>query len=149
LLQLESIVTFVDNMNNTRFATAIHILTILAKSPDAWLSSDWIADSIQVNPVIVRKELGELQDHGWVISRKGKEGGYRLLIPSKEISLADIYKTVKKTDVLGKKNLNPNPKCPIGKDINKELEHLFEEIDESLFKTLQHRSLESFARLFN
>src|SRR5690606_35616506 len=117
-------------MNNTRFATVIHILTILAKSPGEWLSSDWIGGSIQINPVIVRKELGALQGQGWVISRKGKEGGYRLLVPSKEISLADIYKTVKIADVLGKRNLNPNPKCPIGKDINKELEDLFAEIDE-------------------
>lgn len=148
MLQLKNILTFVTIMNNTRFATAIHIMTLLAKSPDEWLSSDWIAGSIQVNPVIVRKELGELQDQGWVISRKGKEGGYMLLIPSEEISLADLYKTVKKTDILGKKNLNPNPKCPIGKDINKELENLFEEIDNILFEALQHRSLESFAKKF-
>ncbi|CAL1518552.1 Rrf2 family transcriptional regulator [Chitinophaga sp. MM2321] len=135
-------------MNNTKFATVIHILTILAKSPGEWLSSDWIAGSIQINPVIVRKELSALQDQGWVISRKGKEGGYMLLVPSKEISLADIYKTVKKLDVLGKKNLNPNPKCPIGKDINKELEDLFMEIDESVFNALQHRTLESFVKQF-
>lgn len=135
-------------MNNTRFATVIHILTILAKNPGEWLSSDWIAGSIQINPVIVRKELGALQDQGWVISRKGKEGGYMLLVPSKEISLADIYKTVKTTDVLGKKNLNPNPKCPIGKDINKELEDLYAEIDEIVFDALQHRTLESFVKQF-
>ncbi|MFB2120124.1 Rrf2 family transcriptional regulator [Parapedobacter sp. 2B3] len=135
-------------MNNTRFATVIHILTLLAKSPGEWLSSDWIAGSIQINPVIVRKELGELQDQGWVTSRKGKEGGYTLLIPGKDINLAAIYKTVKKTDVLGKKNLNPNPKCPIGKDMNKELEDLFAEIDETVFDALRHRTLESFVKQF-
>lgn len=145
---IKKIHIFVANMNNTRFATVIHILTLLAKSPGEWLSSDWIAGSVQINPVIVRKELGELQDQGWVTSRKGKEGGYTLLVPSKEISLAAIYKAVKNTDVLGKKNLCPNPKCPIGKDINKELEALFTEIDEIVFDALQHRTLESFAKQF-
>ncbi len=135
-------------MNNTRFATVIHILTILAKSPSEWLSSDWIAASIQINPVIVRKELGALQDQGWVISRKGKEGGSMLLVSSDEINLADIYKVVKNSDVLGKKNLNPNSKCPIGKDINKELEDLFVEIDEIVFDALQHRTLASFVKQF-
>ncbi|RYG26691.1 MAG: transcriptional regulator, partial [Chitinophagaceae bacterium] len=38
-------------MNNTRFATVIHILTLLAKSRDQWLSSDRIANSISINPV--------------------------------------------------------------------------------------------------
>ena len=135
-------------MNNTRFATVIHILTILAKSPDQWLSSDWIAGSIQINPVIVRKELSALQNQGWVSSRKGKEGGYMLFVSNDEINLADIYKMVKTSDVLGKKNLNPNPGCPVGKDINRKLEDLFTEIDETVFTALQHRTLESFVKQF-
>lgn len=135
-------------MNNTRFATVIHILTILAKSPGEWLSSDWIAGSIHINPVIVRKELSALQDQGWVISRKGKEGGYMLLVSSSEITLADIYKSVKNANVLGKKNLCPNSKCPIGKDINKELEDLFAETDEIVFEALKYRTLEGFVKQF-
>lgn len=39
-------------MNNTRFATIVHILTLLAKFPDQWLNSDWIAESISINPAI-------------------------------------------------------------------------------------------------
>lgn len=135
-------------MNNTRFATIVHILTLLAKAPEEWLSSDWIAGSIRINPVIVRKELADLQEQGWVCSRKGKDGGYKLLVKSEEISLANIYMSVKKTDVLGKKNLNPNPNCPIGKKFNQELEHLFGEIDATLLKVLENRTLESFAKNF-
>ncbi len=136
-------------MNNTRFATSIHILTILAKSPGEWLNSDWIAESININPVIVRKELGALQDRGWVVSRKGKEGGSMLHVPSDKITLADIYKAVKNANVLGKKNLNPNPKCPIGRDVNRELENLFTETDELLLAALQRRTLKDFAEQFN
>ena len=44
-------------MNNTRFATAIHILTLLDKNSDAWLTSEWIAGSININSAIVRKEI--------------------------------------------------------------------------------------------
>jgi len=135
-------------MNNTRFATIVHILTLLAKAPEQWLSSDWMAASIQINPVIVRKELSELQDQGWVQSRKGKEGGYKLQVNSNEISFAAIYMIVKKSDVLGKKNQNPNPKCPIGKSFNQELEHLFVEIDATLLAVLENRTLASFAQKF-
>lgn len=135
-------------MNNTRFATFLHILTLLAKAPGEWLSSDWIAGSIQINPVIVRKELGILQDRGWVISKKGKEGGSMLGVPSNEISLAEVYKAVQSTHVLGKKNLNPNPKCPVGKLVNVKLEQLFVETDELVYAALSHRTLENFVEQF-
>tara|TARA_R110002020_G_scaffold47926_11_gene136942 strand:- start:23 stop:433 length:411 start_codon:yes stop_codon:yes gene_type:complete len=136
-------------MNNTRFATAIHILTLLADKQDELLSSEWIAGSINVNPVIIRKELGVLMQAGLVQSRKGKIGGYALLKSSVDITLADIYLTVKNSDVLGKKNLLPNPNCPIGKDINQKLDVLYSAIDQSVIKKLQGKTLKSFLENFN
>lgn len=44
-------------LNNLRFATAIHILILLEKNPEVWMSSEYIAGSINVNPVVVRKEI--------------------------------------------------------------------------------------------
>ncbi len=149
MLQLRSFACiFAVDMSNTRFATVVHVLTVLADRPDEWLSSDWIAGSININPVIVRKELGALQDQGWVISRKGKEGGYMLAVSSNKIVLADVYKLVKNTDVLGKKNLHPNPKCPVGKDINAKLEALFRETDEQVFALLRKKTLKDFVSQF-
>ncbi|GGH23034.1 Rrf2 family transcriptional regulator [Sphingobacterium alkalisoli] len=135
-------------MNNTRFATAVHILTILADSPEEWVNSDWIAGSININPAMVRKELSVLQERGMVVGRKGKEGGSRLNKSSKEISLADVYCAVKNSEVLGKKNLNPSPKCPVGKDINKELAILFSATDQLVMDSLSGKTLEDFARKF-
>lgn len=136
-------------MNNTRFATALHILTLLADSEGEWLSSEWIAGSINVNPVIVRKELGALNEAGLVQSRKGKVGGSALAKSSKEITLDEIYLAVKNTDVLGKKNQNPNPNCPIGKDINQKLEGLFTGIDLSVINKLKGKTLRSFVAEFH
>lgn len=135
-------------MNNTRFATLIHILTILAKNKDHWVSSDWMAESININRVIVRKELSVLQKMGWVVSKKGKDGGSKLHVSSCEISMADIYVTVKNSNVLGKKNNCCKSNCPIGKDINNALEHLFNETDELLINALEHKKLKSFVSEF-
>ncbi len=135
-------------MNNTRFATIIHILTILATKMGEWINSEWIAGSININPVIVRKELSILQEQGWVISRKGKEGGFMLNTSSENITLAELYKVVKNSDILGKKNQNPNSQCPIGKDINKELDTLFNETDELVIASLQTKTLKSFIEQF-
>lgn len=136
-------------MNNTRFATIIHILTLLEKFPNQWLSSDWIAESISINPVMVRKELAALHKLGWITSKKGKEGGTMLSVPSSEISLADVFKAVRNSNVLGKKNLFVNSQCSIGKEINAELEKLFDETDEIVMNSLKDKSLKDFADQFD
>lgn len=135
-------------MNNTRFATAIHILTLLAHYPNEWINSDWIASSININPVQVRKELIALQESGFVISRKGKEGGSKLNKESKNIKLSDIYLAVKNSDILGKKNLHPNPKCEIGNTINSKLDDLFATTERNIIQELSTQTLDQFEQQF-
>lgn len=135
-------------MNNTRFATAIHIMTLLSRDPQQWLTSEWIAGSVNVNPVIVRKELINLKKAGLIESRQGKEGGVRIARNPEEISISEIYVSVKNTEVLGKKNQNPNPLCTVGKAINKNLESLFNETDNLVLQFLKDRKLSDFTNQF-
>ncbi|SHJ94372.1 Rrf2 family transcriptional regulator [Epilithonimonas mollis] len=136
-------------MNNTRFATAIHIMTLLAQDQQEWLTSDWIAGSVNVNPVVVRKELIHLKKSDLIESRKGKEGGVRIARNPDQISISEIYQAVKNTEVLGKKNQNPNPLCIVGKGINKNLEFLFRETDDLVLQFLKNKKLSDFAKEFN
>jgi len=136
-------------MSNTRFATAIHIMTLLAKDPKEFLTSDWLAGSINVNPVIVRKELGTLKKSGLVESRQGKDGGVRIGKNADEINIAEIYQAIKNYEVLGKKNQNPNPLCSVGKDINANLNHLFSETDDLVFQFLKNKKLSDFTSQFD
>jgi DNA-binding IscR family transcriptional regulator len=135
-------------MNNTRFATAIHILTLLNHQPEVWLTSDWIAGSINVNSVVVRRELSVLQEAGLVISRKGKEGGSMLAKPSQAITFDAIYQAVCNTEVLGRKNQRTNPLCPVGKQINAKLDALSIETDALLAKFLATKTLHDFSQQF-
>lgn len=135
-------------MSNTRFATAIHIMTILGSKPEEWFTSDWLAGSINVNPVIIRKEISVLRDLGLVDCRKGKEGGCKLAKNSENISISDIYLAVKNSEILGKKNQNPNPACEIGKKINENLEQLFSETDGLVVSFLKNKSLNEFIKEF-
>lgn len=136
-------------MNNTRFATNIHILTLLASQPEVWLSSEYIAGSININPVIVRKELIILANAGLVVTKKGKEGGSKLNKKSSDILISDIYKVVKATEILGKKNMNTNVKCNIGRQINDHLTSLFAEIDERNIQILEKKNLAEFIKQFD
>lgn len=135
-------------MNNTRFATAIHIMTLLAESPQEWLTSEWMAGSININPVIVRKELSVLREVGLIMSRQGKEGGSRLAKKPSDITISEIYLAVKNTEILGKRNNNPNPACPVGKEINEHLDTLFSETDQLVLNFLVDKTLQEFLNRF-
>lgn len=136
-------------MSNTRFATAVHIMTLLADSPQDWLTSEWMAGSININPAMVRKELSILREAGLIISRQGKEGGSRLSRDAEAVTIAEIYAAVNNTDVLGKKNRKPNPLCHVGKEINDHLNNLFSETDQLVIKFLGNKTLKEFTDHFS
>jgi Rrf2 family protein len=136
-------------MSNTRFSTALHVLTLLAKNQEDWVSSDYIAGSICINPVMVRRELSSLNEAGLICSRKGKEGGSKLNRKPEDISLGEVYLAVKNSEILGKKNKDTNVHCPVGSRINLKLEELRVEADSLLRQYLDGKSLAEFAKGFD
>src|SRR5258706_12341309 len=110
-------------MNNGRFATSLHIMTLLHLNKDELLSSEYIAGSININPAIVRKEISNLREHGLIESKEGKGGGSSLGKPAKDIKLSYIYNAVRQAPLLGRTNY-PNPHCPVGKQINNNIDEL-------------------------
>lgn len=135
-------------MNNLRFATIIHILTLLNASKNQWISSEWIAGSINVNAVIVRKELAVLSKNNFVETRKGKEGGYQLKINAQDIFLSDLMRLIlDDTTFINKKN-NPNPECIIGKQMNENLDLLYAEMNYKVYEFLEQKTLEDFYQSF-
>jgi Rrf2 family protein len=135
-------------MNNVRFATALHILTLLEVRKGEWLPSAYIAGSININPVLVRKEISNLRKQGLLASREGKGGGSTLAKPASAIWLSDIYEAVRQSPLLGRSN-KPNPACPVGKQINQHLDTLYAGAEEALVRKLKKVSLADFAHQFS
>jgi len=134
-------------MNNIQFATALHILTMLAITKES-LSSSYIAGSININPAMVRKSLSILSAHGLVATKEGKGGGASLGKSAGKILLSDIYHAVNDAHLLGRLN-SPNPECNTGKQINTHLMDLFDQADRALIAKLSTISLEDFCKKFN
>lgn len=132
---------------NGRFPIALHIMTLLCEA-DGVTSSDYLAGSINVNPVLVRKELSNLIKQGLVISQEGKKGGYQLNQHAKKVTLAHIYQAVKPKSVLGTAKNQPNPACPIGKHINQHINDLYDEVDQSVMQKLTKTDLAEFCKKF-
>jgi DNA-binding IscR family transcriptional regulator len=134
-------------MNNVKFATALHILTLLDLSKGERLSSEWIAGSINLNPALVRKEISNLRKLGFISSKEGNGGGCTLARPSADILLSDIYKAVRQAPLLGRTN-TPNPACSVGRQINQHLDELYTEAELSLTSKLEKKTLKEFSGKF-
>lgn len=84
---------------NTRFATGVHAMVLLAAEPDTLQTSEAIAARLETNPVVVRRVFSLLHHAGLVDSHKGPSGGSKLARPAKQITLADIYKALDTGDL--------------------------------------------------
>ncbi|MBC6111256.1 Rrf2 family transcriptional regulator [Pedobacter fastidiosus] len=135
-------------MNNSRFPISLHILTLLDDSKGALVSSEYLAGSININPVLVRKEIMNLRKHGFVDSKEGKGGGSFLAKSASDINLGDVYIAVKSNNILGQSKNEPNPKCPIGKQINQHLDTLYLDAENALIQNLSTQTLADFALKF-
>lgn len=79
---------------NSEFVIAVHGLTLLAHRPDGMASSEEIATNVCTNPVRVRKVMSCLRKSGFVETREGSGGGYRLVAKPEDVTLADIYRAL-------------------------------------------------------
>ncbi len=124
-------------------------MTLLAMYKEDWLTSTLIASSLNINPVLVRKEIANLKNGGLIESKEGKNGGVRILKNANDVYLSDIFRIAKGDDnVLSLLKNDPNPNCRVGKQINVKLNTIMQTIDQSISDGLSSQTLEEFKNQF-
>lgn len=127
--------------HSSRFAVAIHILTLLAYcGPDAQ-TSEFIAGSVTTNPVVIRRLLACLRAAGLVDSHGGPGGGWVLLRKPKEITLGQIFQAVEGADLFAMHAAQPNPHCPVGCTIQETLAGIFQGAEQAMLTQLNRTTL--------
>ncbi|TMV50901.1 transcriptional regulator [Paenibacillus mesophilus] len=111
---------------NSRFAVGVHILSLLEINKEGRNTSEYIAGSVNTNPVVVRRITGMLSKAGLVRTSPGVAGA-TLARPIGEITLYDVYRAVRddEADPLFAVHDKPNPDCTVGKNIQYALEKSF------------------------
>jgi DNA-binding IscR family transcriptional regulator len=119
---------------------------------DKKVTSDFIAGSVNTNPVVIRKIMGLLREAGLIDVAAGT-GGIALTRSPGKISLLDIYRaadTVKEGELF-KIHEDTAPRCPVGGSIAELLGGYFESAQEAMEAELARSSLQdllaSLARL--
>ena len=144
-LTIQPIVTILVTVMaaNSQFAMAVHILALLALKGETNLKSDTIAHSVNTNPVVIRRILGQLANARLVESQTGAAGGTRLVLPPEKVCLVDVYKAVSCGEVFALPAKQANQDCSVGRSIESVLCNLQKAIDRSVAEKLGEFSLAS------
>ena len=126
---------------SSRFAVAVHILTLLAQGGGEPVTSEYIAGSVNTNPSLIRRLLSALARAGLTTSQLGTGGGALLARPASEITLLDVYRAVDEGEVFGMHREAPNPNCPVGRNIQAELQLRFDSATSALEVELGHTTI--------
>ena len=129
---------------SSRFTIALHIFACVEVFKDEYrITSDFLAGSINTNPVIIRKILTKLKNAGLITVARGT-GGIEVKKPLKKITFYDVYVAIEplEDNKLFNFHKNPNPKCPVGKNIHKLLDSKLETIQKTMEDEMKKYTLE-------
>ena len=119
---------------SSRFTIGLHILTAIDTfQNDYKVTSEFLAGSIQTNPVVVRRILGQLKKAGLIESSQGV-AGITIPKPLDQITFYDVYAAVEPVEEgdLFRFHDSPNPDCPVGRNIHRLLDGKLREIQNAM-----------------
>lgn len=119
---------------SSRFTIAVHtIILIETMKHEMKITSDLIASSVNVNPVVIRRILQQLKAAGIVQVKRGS-GGADLARSPEDITLLDVYNAVESIEdgQLFHFHENPNEMCPVGRNIHKIMDERLLEIQKAM-----------------
>ncbi|MEB2300351.1 Rrf2 family transcriptional regulator [Lysinibacillus xylanilyticus] len=128
---------------SSRFTIAVHILSIIKQNPSTICTSEFMAESVNTNPVVIRKIVSYLKKAGIVQVRRGT-GGASLVKDLDAITLLEVFRSVEvvEEDKLFHLHENPNPDCPIGANIQAVLELILVQAQEAMERVLANITME-------
>jgi len=128
-------------MSNTRYTVAIHVLTLLAHCAPESVTSEFIAGSVNTHPVVIRRILGSLRSAGLVRSQGGPGGGWQLLQDPQRITLREVLRAVGGEALFPLHGSQPNPACPVGRNIQVLLAIRFGQAREAMERVLERSTI--------
>lgn len=134
---------------SSRLPIAVHILLAIVEfEGKEKTTSTFLAGSVNVNPVIIRNTLGQLKAAGLVTVKAG-EGGASLAKEPEDITLMDIFDAVEKEEALFHFHENPNPECPVGKNVHAVLDRRLFSIQEAMQEQMNSITLQDLINDMN
>ena len=128
---------------SSRFTIAPHIFTCAEVFKDECkVTSDFLAGSINTNPVIIRRILTQLKNAGLITVARGT-GGIALTRDLPEITFYDVYEAIGPVENgdLFHFHERPNPECPVGRNIHALLDEKLKAVQDAMEDELRRFTL--------
>ena len=127
---------------SSRLPIAVHVLLCIEHFQGEYkTTSEFLAGSVNVNPVIIRKTLGQLKRAGLVEVEAGV-GGAQLARNPEEITLRDVFHAVEDgEEALFRFHEHPNPECPVGRNVHGLLDARLEDARAAMERSLEQVTL--------
>jgi len=100
---------------------------------------------MQTNPVVIRRIMAGLREHGYVQSEKGHGGGWTLACDQSKLSLRDVYAALGNPSVLALGNRTEAPGCLVEQAVNAALGKTFHDVEQLLLARLGEVTLAQLA----
>lgn len=129
-----------------QFSDAIHIMLYIEIYQNTdYLSSTKIADSVQTNPVNVRKIMAQLKKSQLIQTQTGKANP-KLTRPISQITLLDVYQSIEGNTNLIQVDPKTNVKCVVGANIQSVLEKQYDKLQETVESEMAKVTLDTLVK---
>lgn len=101
---------------SANFTKAIHICIYVNLKEEEFIPSSQIAESLNTNPVVVRRLVSLLRKENIMSARSGAQGGFYLSKSAKSISLWDIFVATKEKNLFLRPKVNQD--CVVSSNLS-------------------------------
>ncbi len=123
---------------STKFAVSVHILSVLYYNKDVVCNSEYIAGSVNTNPVVIRRLVSSLKKAG-LLNVSSNQNGIKPTRKPEDVRLYEIYDAVDNVDsLLFGLHRNVNVNCPVGRNINSVLQCEMDKMQTMLRESLNN-----------
>lgn len=134
---------------NSRLTVAVHALAWIGLNErlgNGIATSDQVATSVNTNPVVIRRLLGELRAAGLVRSQRGSGAGWTVTRELTGITLLDVYEAIDPGPLFGMHRGEPKQDCVVGARIQPAMNSVYDRLEQTLRAELAGTTVEDVLR---
>lgn len=134
-------------MSDTRLSRMLHVLVhmqLLGGSE----TSETIAKMLNTNPVVVRRTMAALKEHGIVRSSGGRSGGWRLSRDANQITVEQVHNALQTGSAFSIALSNDNSACPVERTVNMFLDQAMANAENTLRTRFANTTINDLASEF-
>jgi Rrf2 family protein len=136
----------IGNYHPKWFGLAVQALIFLSKDNIHTCPSVVIADYLQSESTLIRRVLAVLAREGFLETREGRDGGYRLKKAPESITLADVYDAFQVGSPLCIGIMETTGTHPFGLEMKATFSNITAEMEQSMRQVLSRYTLADLAK---